>query len=82
VPYRHFLQHRQKVQFLGGLDVLVPQLDDVHAAGKGRVHELRKVAAVPPRIGAEIQAGSLEGLAVPGVDNLGIGNSAGRSVGT
>jgi hypothetical protein len=32
----------QQLEFLGCLDALVPQLDDVHAAGKRRVHEVQK----------------------------------------
>ena len=51
------VQDLQEFQFLGRLQGLVAQLDDVHAAGKGRVHEVRKVAAVLPGIGAKVEAG-------------------------
>ena len=55
VPDGGFLQHGQELQLLGRLDALVAELDDVHPAGKRRVHELGKVAAVPAGIGAQVQ---------------------------
>ena len=51
------VQDLQQFQFLGRLEGLVAQLDDVHAAGEGGVHEVREVAAVLAGIGAEVQAG-------------------------
>ena len=57
VPVGRLAQDVQEFEFLGGLDALVPQLDDVHPAGKGGVDEVSKVAAVLAGIGAEVQAG-------------------------
>ena len=51
---RCLVQDLQQFQFLGRLQGLVAQLDDVDAAGKGRVHEVRKVAAALPGIGAKV----------------------------
>ena len=51
------MDYFQQFEFLGCLDALVPQLDDVHAAGERRVHEVREVAAVLAGVGAEVQAG-------------------------
>ena len=57
VALRRGVQDLQQFQLLGGLERLVAQLDDVHAAGEGGVHEVLEVAAVPAGVGAEIEAG-------------------------
>ncbi len=62
----------QVVQLLGRLHALVAQLHDVDATGQHGVQELREVALLLTRVGAEIE---------PGVGELGAGGACGGGVG-
>jgi predicted aconitase with swiveling domain len=47
----------EEFQLLGGLDGLVPQLDDVHAPGEGRIQEFGEIAALRSGVGAQVEPG-------------------------
>ena len=48
-------EHLEQRQFLARLEALLPQLDDVHPAGKHRVKERRQVPGRPPPVRAQVQ---------------------------
>ena len=48
----------EKLQFLGGFDGLVSQLDDVHAARERRVEKFREITTFFSSIGAQVKPGS------------------------
>ena len=50
-------QNLEIVKFLGRVDILIAQLDDVDPAGEGGIHEVGEIAAIFSGIGAEIQPG-------------------------
>jgi len=60
VPFGDRAQGLEQLEFFGGFEVLVPQLDDVHAAAERRIEELPEVALPFPGIGAQVQLGSLQ----------------------
>src|SRR5690606_10224292 len=62
VPLAHRAHHLQRLQLLAGLQALVPELDDVHAAGEGGVQELLEVAPLAPGVGAQVEAGAPQAL--------------------
>ena len=64
VPAARLLQDPEQFEFLGRLDGLVPQLDDVDAAGEGGIHEVPEIAAVLAGVGAQVQAAA----GAPGVE--------------
>jgi len=50
-------KHAEQLQLFGGIEGLVPQLDDVHTAGVGSIEELLEVPAVTARVGAKVKLG-------------------------
>ena len=47
----------EKAQLVARLEALLPQLDDVHAAGKHRVEEVGQITLALAGVGAQIEPG-------------------------
>jgi hypothetical protein len=55
VPVAGGAEDGEVLQLLAGLQALLPELDDVHAAAQRRVEEVLKVALGLTRVGAQVQ---------------------------
>lgn len=55
VPAAGVGEHLEQVELVSGLQVLFPKLDDVDAAGKHRVEELRQVTLSAAGVGTQVQ---------------------------
>lgn len=55
VPLGDLTEDAEELELLGGLEVLVAELDDVDATGVGGVDEGREVSAVAAGIGADVE---------------------------
>jgi hypothetical protein len=67
VPRARLGEDLQRGELVPGFErpvgALVPQLDDVDAAGEGRVGELGEVTGAAAGAGAEVEAGVVQSLA-------------------
>ncbi|GAA1512606.1 hypothetical protein GCM10009741_07790 [Kribbella lupini] len=53
----------QRGELVGGLHLLLPELDDVDTPAQGGVEELFEVALLRPGVGAQVQPGGVESVA-------------------
>src|SRR5699024_4306908 len=66
VAFTRLTEHLQRGDLLQGVQPPVPELDDVHTSGKGRVGELGEVTLLGPGIGAQVQKGCVQALTQAG----------------
>ena len=60
VAFRHRPERLEQFEFLGGFDVLIPQLDDVDTAAECRMQKVSEVCLPSSGVGAQVEAGMIE----------------------